>query len=222
MKKLLIAFMAISLIASSCGTSKQTQGAIIGGAAGATAGGLLTKNNRAVGIILGAAIGGIAGGVIGKYMDKAAKDISDDLGNDATVVRVGEGIVASFDSGLLFDFDKDNLKPETKKNLDKLAASLNEFKDTEVKILGHTDNQGTSAYNQGLSERRASSVKSFLTSQGVAGSRLLTFGYGESDPVSTNETESGRSLNRRVEIVLVADEDLKVKATKNEISALNK
>lgn len=222
MKKLLIAFMAISLIASSCGTSKQTQGAIIGGAAGATAGGLLTKNNRAVGIILGAAIGGIAGGVIGKYMDKAAKDISDDLGNDATVVRVGEGIVVSFDSGLLFDFDKDNLKPETKKNLDKLAASLNEYKDTEVKILGHTDNQGTSAYNQGLSERRASSVKSFLTSQGVAGSRLLTFGYGESDPVSTNSTESGRGLNRRVEIVLVADEDLKVKATKNEISALNK
>lgn len=222
MKKLLISFIAISLVISSCGTTKQTQGAIIGGAAGATAGGLLTKKNRAVGIILGAAIGGIAGGVIGKYMDKAAQDISKDLGTDATVVRVGEGIVVSFDSGLLFDFDKDNIKPETKKNLDKLASTLNEYKDTEVKILGHTDNQGTSAYNQALSERRASSVKSFLTSQNVSASRLITFGYGEADPVSTNKSEEGRSFNRRVEIVLVADEDLKVKATKNEISALNK
>lgn len=222
MKKLLAVFMAVLLIASSCGTSKQTQGAIIGGAAGATAGGLLTKKNRAVGIILGAAIGGIAGGVIGRYMDKAAQDISKDLGDDATVVRVGEGIVVSFDSGLLFDFDKSDVKSETRKNLDKLASSLKNYKDTEVKILGHTDNKGTATYNQDLSERRAGSVKTYLTSQGVQGSRLLTMGYGESDPVATNNTEDGRSLNRRVEIVLVADEDLKAQATKNEISALNK
>ncbi|MFZ1789426.1 MAG: OmpA family protein [Saprospiraceae bacterium] len=213
MKSLFVYCLAAILFFSSCNTSKKTQGAIIGGAVGATAGGLLTKKNRAVGIILGAAVGGVTGGVIGGYMDKAAKDISDDLGNDATVVRMGEGIVVSFDSGLLFDFDSYALKSTTKDNLAKLASSLSEYKDTNVNILGHTDNEGESTYNQKLSVDRSQSVMSFLTSSGVSSSRLKSLGYGEIDPVATNKTEEGRQLNRRVEIVLVADENFKKNAS---------
>ncbi len=213
MKSLFVYFLAALMVFSSCNTSKKTQGAIIGGAVGATAGGLLTKKNRAVGIILGAAVGGLSGGVIGSYMDKAARDISDDLGNDATVVRVGEGIVVSFDSGLLFDFDSYALKSTTKENLSKLAASLTEYKDTKVNILGHTDSDGDSAYNQKLSVNRSNAVLSFLTESNVSAGRLNSMGYGESDPVSTNKTDDGKKLNRRVEIVLVADEQLKKSST---------
>ncbi|HMS70438.1 MAG TPA: OmpA family protein [Saprospiraceae bacterium] len=213
MKSLFVYFLATLLVFSSCNTSKKTQGAIIGGAVGATAGALLTKKNRAVGIILGAAVGGLSGGIIGSYMDKAARDISDDLGNDATVVRVGEGIVVSFDSGLLFDFDSYALKSTTKDNLSKLAASLTEYKDTHVNILGHTDSDGDSAYNQKLSVNRSNAVLSFLNENSVSSARLKAMGFGESDPVATNKTDDGKELNRRVEIVLVANDQLKKDST---------
>lgn len=201
--------MVSMLVFTSCGTSKKTQGAIIGSAVGAATGGLLTKNNRAVGIILGAAVGGVAGGIIGGYMDKAAKKIEDDLGKSATVERVGEGIVVSFDSGLLFDFDSYSLKSETKTNLSKLALTLKEYKNTDVNILGHTDDQGDKGYNQDLSVDRANAVSGFLTEKGLSTNRQKTMGLGESDPVATNETEAGRKLNRRVEIVLIANDVLK-------------
>lgn len=199
----------MTLILASCNTTKKTQGAIIGGAVGSAAGGLLTKNNRAVGIILGAAVGGISGGLIGAYMDKAAKDIEKDLDEVADVERIGEGIVVSFDSGLLFDYDKYDLRSETRKNLNALAESLNEYNETEVKILGHTDSKGDAVYNQDLSYNRAMEVTEYLASQGVSLSRLSVLGFGETDPIATNDTQEGRQLNRRVEVVLIASDDLK-------------
>jgi outer membrane protein OmpA-like peptidoglycan-associated protein len=199
-------------ITYSCNASRQTKGAVIGATVGGATGAILSKDNRAVGIIIGAAVGGVAGGLIGRYMDKQAEDIADDLGNDATVTRVGEGIVVSFDSGLLFDFDSDALRSETKSNLQKLAGSLKEYDDTEVNVLGHTDSIGSSSYNKGLSARRASSVETYLINQGVTGTRVHPMGYGESDPVSDNDTETGRQLNRRVEIVIVANDELKESA----------
>lgn len=209
MKKSIIYIIAMTLILASCNTTKKTQGAIIGGAVGSAAGGLLTKNNRAVGIILGAAVGGISGGLIGAYMDKAAKDIEKDLDEVADVERIGEGIVVSFDSGLLFDYDKYDLRSETRKNLNALAESLNEYNETEVKILGHTDSKGDAVYNQDLSYNRAMEVTEYLASQGVSLSRLSVLGFGETDPIATNDTQEGRQLNRRVEVVLIASDDLK-------------
>ena len=209
MKRILVLTVLVMIFLTSCGTSKKTQGAIIGGAVGATTGGLLTKKNRAVGIIIGAAVGGVTGGLIGSYMDKAARKIEDELGKEATVERIGEGIVVSFDSGLLFDFDSYTIKMSTRDNLNKLVASLKEFNETNVKILGHTDNQGTSKYNQLLSENRAGEVAAFLEMQGINATRLSKVGYGEADPVSSNKTDKGRELNRRVEIVLTADKNLK-------------
>lgn len=210
-KHLCFTFILLLLSATlnvSCNASRKTKGAIIGATVGGAAGALLTKKNKAVGIILGAAVGGVAGGLIGAYMDKQAKDIADDLGENATVTRVGEGIVVSFDSGLLFDFDSYALRQATMENLRTLAESLEEYEDTNVKILGHTDSTGDSAYNNTLSDQRAAAVKDYLVAQGIQYGRLVPMGYGESDPVTTNETEEGRQLNRRVEIVIVASDEL--------------
>lgn len=211
--------LLVATIEMSCGTSKKVQGAVIGAAAGGTAGALLTKKNKAVGIILGAAIGGVAGGLIGNYMDKQARDIADDLGEDATVTRVGEGIVVSFESGLLFDFDSYALRPATKANLQTLANSLQEYEDTDVRVLGHTDSVGSSSYNETLSENRANAVEDYLVAQGIQNVRVDPEGYGERDPVATNETDAGRQLNRRVEVVIVANDELKRQAKEGTLSS---
>jgi outer membrane protein OmpA-like peptidoglycan-associated protein len=203
--------MLIAITVMSCKTSNVVKGAAVGTVVGGTAGALLTKKNKAVGIIAGAAVGGLIGAAIGDIMDRQARDIADDLGRSATVTRVGEGIVVSFDSGLMFDVDSDALRSATRSNLNQLAESLTKYPDTEVNILGHTDATGTHAYNQRLSERRAASVRGHLVGQGVDGIRLKIRGYGEADPVASNDTVDGRQQNRRVEIVIVATEELKKK-----------
>jgi outer membrane protein OmpA-like peptidoglycan-associated protein len=135
----------------------------------------------------------------------------------ATVERVGEGILITFDSGILFDFDSYALKPATRANLDELSTTLNKYDDTEVLVLGHTDNVGTDEYNEGLSEQRARAVRNYLVTKQVSGPRLSTIGYGETDPIASNETETGREQNRRVEIVIVANKKLQRAAKRGDI-----
>lgn len=214
---LLCALIMQSVCYTSCNTSRQTKGIIIGSTLGGITGAILMKDNKAVGIIIGAAMGGVAGGLIGSYMDKQARDIADDLGEHATVTRVGEGIIVNFDSGLLFDFDSQELRGATRENLQKLSESLQKYKDTEVNVLGHTDNTGAEDYNKNLSGKRASAVKDYLISQDVSPLRIKVAGYGESDPVAENDTDKGRQLNRRVEIVIVADDNLKQAAKEGKI-----
>ena len=192
----------------SCNASRQVQGAVIGAVVGSATGALITKKNRAAGIILGAGVGGVAGGLIGNYMDKQAREIADEL-EAAHVERVGEGIVVIFDSGLLFDFDSYALKNATRENLRDLAASMKKYDETEVRVLGHTDSVGSKSYNQNLSKQRANAVKDYLVSQGINSGRLAVEGYGETDPIATNETKEGMEQNRRVEMVIVANDDLK-------------
>lgn len=208
----LVILMAV-FIHPACNTSNRTKGAVIGATAGAATGAILGKKNKAVAIILGAAIGGVAGGLIGDYMDKQAEKIRQDL-EGAKVERVGEGILITFDSGILFDHDSYALKSSTRENLNELAPTLLKYDDTDLQVLGHTDNTGTDEYNQTLSVKRAGSVDNYLTSQGVASSRMATTGYGEADPIATNETEDGRQLNRRVEVVIIANKKLQ-RAAKN-------
>ncbi|MBK9103887.1 MAG: OmpA family protein [Saprospiraceae bacterium] len=211
---LFIYLMMLAIITfPSCNTSNQTKGAVIGAGAGAAAGALLGKDNKAVAIILGAAVGGVAGGLIGNYMDKQAAKIQDDL-EGATVERVGEGILITFDSGILFDIASYSLKPATRSNLDKLSVTMEKYNETEIRVLGHTDDTGTEKYNATLSKNRAGAVNTYLVSKGVASSRLTNTGYGELDPIATNETIEGREMNRRVEIVIVADKKLQ-RAAKN-------
>src|SRR5690606_35901936 len=136
------ALLLIAIAIVGCKTSNVVKGAAIGTVVGGTAAALLPNKNKAVGLILGAAAGGLVGVAIGDIMDRQARDIADDLGKSATVTRVGEGIVVSFDSGLMFDVDSDALRGATRSNLSQLATSLKKYPDTEVIILGHTDATG--------------------------------------------------------------------------------
>jgi len=206
------------LAAPACNTNKATKGGVIGATAGGVAGGLIGKNsgNTAIGILIGAAVGGTAGVLIGKYMDKQAAEIRKDMSN-ATVERVGEGILITFDSGLLFDVDSYQIKGATRDNLNQLAATLQKYDDTEILIEGHTDNTGTDDHNQKLSESRAKSVSSHLARQGVLPSRISTMGYGESQPKADNASASGKQANRRVEVAIYANKKLKKAAKRGDI-----
>lgn len=215
---LFLYLMMIAIITfPACNASNQTKGAVIGASAGAAAGALLGKDNKAVAIILGAAVGGVAGGLIGNYMDQQAAKIQEDL-EGATVERVGEGILITFDSGILFDIDSYSLKSATRNNLDKLSGTMQKYDDTDIRVLGHTDNTGTEKYNATLSKNRAGAVNDYLVSKGVASVRMTDTGYGELDPIATNETIEGRELNRRVEIVIVADKKLQRAAKNGDLS----
>jgi outer membrane protein OmpA-like peptidoglycan-associated protein len=196
------------------GMNKTEKGAVIGATSGAVVGGMIgnKKNNTALGAIFGAVAGGAVGAVIGNRMDKQAKEMEADLGNTATVERVGEGIKLTFDSQLLFDFGKSDLKQGNKDDLRKLAQTLSEYPETEVLIVGHTDNVGSDSFNKTLSKKRARAVSSQLSDAGVKNSRLSIVGKGESQPVVSNDTDGNRSQNRRVEIAIYANNKMKAEA----------
>lgn len=212
--------LSISAMAfQGCDSLTKTQkGAGIGAAAGGVLGALIGNKagNTAVGAILGGAVGGVAGGLIGKRMDKQAAEIQNTIPN-AQVVREGEGIIVKFDSGILFDFASANLKDAAKQNIKSLAGSINEYPNTDIKVIGHTDNKGTEEYNLGLSEQRAASVKAYAVAQGVPSSRMTTVGKGFSEPIADNSTDAGRAANRRVEIVIVANDQLKQQAAQGQL-----
>lgn len=203
--------MAVAVTLPACAGMNNTQkGAVIGAAAGGAAGAIVGKQvgSTAKGAIIGAAVGGTTGALIGARMDKQARELAMDIPG-ARVERVGEGIVVTFDSGLLFAYNSDNIQGSARTNLSNLAQSLQKYPKTEVLIVGHTDAKGSDSYNQTLSERRASSAAGYLMSQSIDRSRLRTAGRGESEPIDSNSTDAGRALNRRVEVVIVAGDELK-------------
>lgn len=207
----------ILFLATSCNTSKTFQGAMVGGSLGGIIGGVLAKKGKkARGILIGSVIGGAAGAVVGKYMDKQAEEIRQDL-KGAKVERVGEGILITFDSGLMFDVDSYQLKSATRENLDNLAETLNKYNDTEVLVQGHTDSTGSEEHNMELSNNRANSVSNFLKVNGVLSERLVIMGLGETEPIADNGTASGRKQNRRVEIAIVANKKLRRAAERGDI-----
>jgi outer membrane protein OmpA-like peptidoglycan-associated protein len=205
--------MLLTLSASGCASLSQTEeGAVIGGATGAVLGGIIGNQtgSTARGAIIGAAVGGAAGAVIGKRMDEQAEELEEDLPG-AQVERVGEGIQVTFDSGILFDFDSYALRPEAREHLTNLATSLQEYPESEVLIVGHTDSSGADDYNQELSENRANAAGSLLIRSGVAPSRVKMMGLGETEPIAPNETEEGMQQNRRVEVAIFASEEYRKK-----------
>lgn len=216
LRRFTAALLLALLLLHSWACNNTARGLAIGAAAGGIIGVLIADgDDNARGILIGAAIGGLAGSIIGSYMDRHAKRLREKV-KDAKVERVGESILVTFDSGVLFDFDSDKLKPVTKKNLDGLASAINEYEYTELIIMGHTDNVGTDSYNQTLSEKRAASVASYLKGKSVAGDRLTIKGFGKTKPVADNATSSGRQLNRRVEIAIIANKELVTAARKGE------
>ncbi len=197
--------------------NRTAKGAAIGAGVGGAAGGLIghATGNTVAGFLIGAAVGGAAGALIGNYMDKQAAEIERDI-EGARVERVGEGIKITFDSGILFDVNKANLKNNSKTELTKLGTILNKYDDTNILLAGHTDATGSDQYNLELSRRRAQSVSDYLTIQNINPERFTVQGYGESDPIASNDTADGRAQNRRVEVAIWANEKLKKAAQKNQ------
>lgn len=213
MKRLVMNILVVALATTSlsCSSMSNTKkGAIGGAAAGGAIGGIIghQSGNTAVGAIIGAAVGGAAGAYIGNYMDKQAAEMEKDL-EGARIERVGEGIKITFASGLLFDVNKAELKQASRTNLTNLAEILNKYPDTEILIEGHADATGTEEWNLELSKLRAESVSGYLAGQQVATNRFTTMGYGEAQPIATNETTEGRAANRRVEVAIYANDKLK-------------
>ena len=204
----------VLVIGSSCHTRNKTQkGAAIGAGTGGIVGAFIGKSagNTALGAIIGGAVGGTAGAFIGHNMDKQAEELKQTIPG-ATVTREGEGIIVKFDSGILFDVDKADIKTDAQTNLQNLAASLGKNPETDIVIIGHTDNTGQSDYNVDLSVKRAAAVKSYLASSRVKASRVKIDGRGEAEPIADNGTPAGRSQNRRVEIVIIANDKMKNEA----------
>lgn len=206
---LLVASLSLMGLAGCASLSNTEKGAATGAGAGAVVGGVIgkvTDKGTAKGAILGAVIGGAAGAIIGQQMDKQARELEDEL-EGADVERVAEGIQVTFDSGILFDFDSDDLRAVAQNNLRNFAESLQDYDNTDILIVGHTDSRGSDSYNYELSQRRAEAAASYLQAMGISRSRITTVGRGETEPVASNDTDYGRQENRRVEIAIYASEE---------------
>jgi outer membrane protein OmpA-like peptidoglycan-associated protein len=196
-------------LTSACATDDPNRRAKTGAAIGAVAGAVVghqahDENGRFV----GAAVGALTGAVVGNYMDKQQRDLENALAlelgaNAITVTRVDEETLKlDLSSEATFDINSADVKSNFRRSLRKLASVVDQYDKTAVHLLGHTDSTGTESYNQKLSETRADAVSRALAASGVDRSRLRTVGYGESQPVSSNDTKAGRSQNRRVEVYL--------------------
>ncbi len=213
--RMTVAVCSILLITSCASLNKTQKGGAIGAVAGGAMGAVIGKaaGNTGLGAIIGAAVGGGTGAIIGNKMDKQAQEIKNTV-PDAKVERVGEGIVVEFSSNVLFGFDSKNLSNDAKTNLDKLVKVLNVYPDTDIEIQGHTDSKGSESYNQKLSKSRAQEVSVYLVNNGIKRDRISTKGFGESIAKYDNNTENGRSQNRRVEFLISANEKMKKEAEK--------
>ncbi len=221
MKKLsfyaLSALVLCSSLLTGCKTvqnANNTQkGAAIGVASGAVLGGLIGSKvgkggNAVLGAVIGAAVGGGTGALIGNKMDKQARQISEVMPG-AEVERVGEGIrLVLKENSIRFDLNKSTLTPQAKTNLDKLVPVFKEYSETNIDVFGYTDITGRPEYNLTLSKNRAESVKTYLVSKGLVADRLKTTGLGIADPIASNDTEDGRSQNRRVEFAITANQKM--------------
>lgn len=205
--------LSAALLLSSCGASNTVKGTGIGagagGALGAGIGALIGGGKGAAwGAGIGAVVGGGAGAIIGNKMDKQKKELESINGAQVESVNDGQAIKVTFESGILFATNSSSLNTASQNALSQFAASLKNNPDTDVQIAGHTDNTGSDAINNPLSEKRAQAVYNFLLQQGVAGNRMTSAGFGSTQPVADNSSVSGRSQNRRVEVYILPNEKM--------------
>lgn len=215
-KTLSVAAVALSFALGGCVTSQnaytgQTQvskaaiGTGLGAAAGAVAGAVIGNNvgdgSGRRGALIGAGIGALAGGGVGLYMDRQEAELRAQLqGTGVSVTRNGNNIILNMPSNITFATDQDQVRSEFYPVLNSVGIVLRKFNQSYVDVAGHTDSDGSDQYNFALSQRRAQSVASYLSSQGVQPQRFLVNGFGESRPIASNATAQGKAANRRVEI----------------------
>lgn len=182
-------------------------GVLSGAGVGAVLGYLTNTNKGEQGrknALIGAGIGALAGGAVGNYMDRQQADFRRSLeGSGVMIRRNGDQLVLVMPSDVTFDVDKSEIQPKFLRVLDDVGRTLNAYPQTTIDIVGHADSSGPDAYNQTLSERRASAVASYLiNSDRVLSDRIFVAGQGERQPIASNDTPEGRAQNRRVEIIL--------------------
>jgi len=216
MKKLLASVMtvltvlfSVPVFAQTSDNAKAKKGAVIGGTLGAVVGAVIGNNrghhSSKRGAVVGTVAGAAAGAIVGHMMDKQERELRQIEGLNVTRTADDE-LNVSVRNEVLFDFNSAGLRSASRTALSEMADVFNRYPNTTISVQGYTDSIGTAAYNERLSERRASSVSNYLENLGVRSSRVRTIGYGESHPRASNATANGRQLNRRVEIHIQANE----------------
>jgi outer membrane protein OmpA-like peptidoglycan-associated protein len=199
--------LALAMCLFSCaGPTQQQRGAktgvLIGAATGAILGQVIGRDTEAtvIGAGIGAAVGGLAGHQIGAYMDRQEQELRAAMASSeaASIQRTQDVLTATFKSDVFFDFDSSALKPGAYTEIGRVADVLNRYPQTTIRVEGHTDATGPETYNQNLSERRAEAVRNALVQRGVDSRRMYSIGFGESQPISSNN-----AANRRVNIVIM-------------------
>ncbi len=207
-------FLALPLLAGAAALAgcqtyqerpKTVTGVGVGAATGAAIGSAVGKSGRRTeAALIGAAVGALAGGLIGNYMDEQERALRQQTaGTGIDVQRQGENILMNLPEGVSFDVGSAEIKPQFYPALDRVADTLRQYDRTRIEVAGHTDSTGSMEMNQRLSENRASAVRSYLISRGVASNRIYAVGFGKTRPIADNSTTAGRAQNRRVEIVVI-------------------
>jgi outer membrane protein OmpA-like peptidoglycan-associated protein len=178
-------------------TTGVTTGALLGAAVGATSSG-----NRLENAAGGAILGGILGGTVGTILDQQAADLQRSVSQQTQIVNNGDSLTVTMPQDILFATNSATLRPDLQRDIYAVATNLINYPDSTVEVVGHTDNTGPAAFNQDLSQRRAAAVADILRGAGVPGRRVIAYGRGPDLPIATNATAEGRTLNRRVEIVI--------------------
>ncbi len=204
-----IAAVTTLALISACATDDPNRRAKTGAAIGAIAGGVIGhQSNSKNGKYVGAVVGVLTGAAVGNYMDKQQRQLEDKLARESRekkirITRIDEETLRlDVKSEASFAVDSAQINSDFLTSLRTMAEVIGEYDKTAVHVIGHTDSTGSNSYNQTLSQRRATSVTRVLSNNGVDVSRVRASGVGETRPLVSNDTSSGRSQNRRVEVFL--------------------
>ena len=182
--------------------ARSRQGAILGGLTGAVLGGTSGGDDRLAKAAVGGIVGAALGGAVGASLDQQAAELRGSLNSNISVTNTGQYLVVNMPQDVLFATDSATLRPDLTRDIKTVASSLLRYPNSQIEVIGHTDNTGSAAYNQDLSQRRAVSVANILRESGVPNGRITAFGRGEDAPIASNLSPEGRAQNRRVEIII--------------------
>ena len=182
--------------------ARAKSGAVLGGLTGAILGGTSGGDDQFKKAVVGGVIGAALGGAIGSTLDQQASELRGSLNSNISVTNTGDYLIVNMPQDLLFATDSASLRSDLTRDINAVASSLLRYPNSKIEVIGHTDNTGSAAYNQDLSQRRAVSVAEVLRNNGVPSGRVVSYGRGEDAPIASNLTPDGRAQNRRVEIII--------------------